>query len=246
MSRNEKFYNNYSIKQYFVDIARHKSINFINFLNTIEQNFIIDSINDTTSNVLVIGMGYGREIDIVKKIKPNIKIHALDFNKQFINWGKNNYKNVLFELYDLNSKNVAFNFEKYDLIICFNTLEYLENINAINLIYKIGKNLKKNSVFLFRIPSDNFIQKKYVNYLLSKRSSLEPITTSFDIDIIYRHLIKNNFNVTLFKQPIKFEGFFANFLYSKLWNFFSYLESLIRFFMPYRNCRAIYFKCYKK
>ena len=115
ISRNEKFYNNYSIKQFFLDIARHKSINFINFLNTIEQNFIIDPINDTTSNVLVIRMAYGREIDIVKKIKPNINIHALDFNKQFINWGKNNYKNILFELYDLNSKNVAFNFEKYDL-----------------------------------------------------------------------------------------------------------------------------------
>lgn len=246
MKRNKKFYNGYKVNNYFIDIANHSDYKFINFLQSYEQNLIINSFSPFFKNVLIIGMGYGREIDIIKKLNDKINIDVIDFNENFIDWGKNNYKNVSFFLIDLDDNDFMFNFDKYDFVICFNTLEYIDNNNSINLINLIMTQLNRNSVFLFRILSKDFIQINKISKQIEKRTSSEPVINFLSINHIMKFLSKYEVDVTLFKQPIKFEGYFFKFLYSKLWNIFSYFESLIRFIIPKRMCRGVYFKCLKK
>lgn len=245
MNKNKKFFKKESVQDYYIATLKHKNINYINHLNIFEILLLKKFFNKNINNVLILGMGYGREIDFLKKIYLNCKIDVIDFCKQFIDFGKNNYKNVNFYNLDLNSQKIKkFNFQKYDLIISFNTIDYLEPKVGSDLISRICKAMKRKSIFIFRLQSKNFILSFLVNFLMNKRNSSQSFTYLYDLKKITNIILKYKIKCEVIKQPLIIDG--LNFLNSYLWNLFSYFEIIIRYFLPLKNCRAGYFICEKK
>jgi hypothetical protein len=244
MKKNKNFYKKQGVQEYYTSTINHKNINFINYLNTFEILLLKKFLNRNINNALILGMGYGREIDFLKKIYLNIRIDVIDFSKKFIEFGNKNYKNVNFYNLDLNSKKIKkFNFKKYDLIISLNTIDYLKPEIGSDLIARISKAMKKKSLFIFRLQSKYFIFSFLVNYLMKKRSLLETFTYLYDLKEIKNVILKQKLKCDLIKQPIILDG--LDFLYSYLWNLFSYFEPIVRFLLPKINCRACYFICEK-
>lgn len=244
MKKNKNFYNKQGIQEYYISTINNKKINFINYLNTFEILLIKKFCKKNIKNILVIGMGYGREIDFLKKIYLNVVIDVIDFSKKFIEFGEKNYKNVNFYNLNLNSQKIKkFNFKKYDLILCFNTIDYLNPKIGSDLIERICKAMKQKSLFVFRLQSKNFIFSFLVNYLMKNRSTSETFTYLYNLKNIRNIIIKQKLKCDLIKQPLVLDG--LDFFYSYLWNLFSYIEPIFRFLLPKINCRACYFVCKK-
>jgi hypothetical protein len=242
MRRNKKFYEKYTIKQYFLDILTHAERNYINYLNDFEIFLLKEEFNKPLKKALVIGMGYGREIDWLKKIYLNIKIDIIDYSNPFVNFGKNNYKNVSFFKIDLN-KIDNYDFSKYDLILCFNTFEYLKPSIGTKLILDICKKLKNNSIFVLRLQNKNFFMAPLIQRIISKRSSNLPITFFYDVCDVLKKIEKFSIKIVTIKGPLQLIGF--KYIYTFLWNFFSYFELVIRLIVPKKYTRAIYIKLSK-
>jgi hypothetical protein len=235
--RNKNFYKKYTARNYYLDILLHPERNYINYLNDFETLLLKKDFNKPFKRALVIGMGYGREIDWLKKIYLNIKIDVIDFSDSFTNFGKNNYKNVRFFKTDLNKlKNHSF--DKYDLIMCFSTFEYLKPTVGTKLILDICKKSKKNSIFIFRLLNKNFFMAALSERIISKRPSNLPITFFYDVDDVSKKIEKFSTKMVLIKGPIEILG--AKFLYTVCWNLFSYLELFIRLIIPEKYVKTIY------
>jgi hypothetical protein len=243
MKRNKNFYKKQKVKEYFLDITTHPKKNFLNYINNFEISLLKEDFGKDIRRALVIGMGYGREIDWLKKIYLGISIDVIDYSDYFLNFGRLNYKKVNFFKIDLNSINNNFDFSKYDLIVSFNTIDYLTPDTGKKLIANICRRLKKNSIFLFRLQSKNFFMAPIARMIMSQRKKNMAIHFMYDIEEIMQMISKNNTKIFTIKQPILLEG--LDFLYSHLWNFFSYFELLIRLMIPAKYCRALYIKFVK-
>lgn len=244
MDRNQKFYNQSDAKKYFIDIVTHKNKNFINYLNSLEISLIKDYFHKDFHTILILGMGWGREIDWLKKIYPHSQIDVIDYSEPFINFGKLIYKDVNFSKIDLNDVPENFNFGEYDLILSLNTLEYLNQERGMDLIMKVCKKMKKDSNFIFRLQNKNFFMSPLIERSMNNRKQDMSETFLYEFDYVLKSLSNLNVNITTIKAPIHLYG--LDFLYSFLWNVFSYFEIIIRILMPKKYCSAIYFKCSKK
>lgn len=240
MDRNKNFYNQYHVNDYFIDIHTHKNINFINHINDIEISLLKPEFKKNIKYALVIGMGYGKEIDWLNKIYLNIKLDVIDFSENFINFGKHTYKNINFIQMDIKKIDENFKFSNYDLIISFNTIDYLKPNEGYRLINFITKSLKKNALFIFRLQNKFSFMAFIRQLVMNKRKKDLPVTFTYDCKYIKNKGLDLCTQVEIKKGPILLEGF--DFLYSSLWNLFSYFEKMIRFLVPEKFCNSIYFK----
>jgi 2-polyprenyl-3-methyl-5-hydroxy-6-metoxy-1,4-benzoquinol methylase len=243
MNRNYEFYQKYTIADYYKDYISSNLKYFTLYVNNYETQLIINLIDESTRNILIIGMGFGRELDIIGKISKNCTIDVIDFSKDFIDFGTTWYKSINFHLRDLNKDTLSLN-KSYDLIISLNTLEYLNNDSFFKIMSEIQALQNPNGKFIFRVLSDEFFQKKRVLRDLNNRSKYMPIYYLRNIDEVLKSLVFNN--VKLIKSPIKLDGFIFEKIYIYFWPTFVYFERLVRFLIPFSKCRAVYFICSKK
>jgi hypothetical protein len=240
MNRNSDFYERYLLRDYYKDYLGSKLKYFSLFVNNFESEILIDCVDDSTKKILIIGMGFGREIDIIGKITDHIQIDVVDFSRDFIEFGTRWYKNVNFYRRDLNLDKIALN-NSYDLIISFNTLEYLNDSAFVKVISEIKSMQKPSGKFIFRILSANFLQRKRIVKELNHRANNMPIYFLRKIPEVVN--ILNYKNIKLIKSPIKFDGYLFDILYIYFWPTFSYLERIIRLIIPLNKCRSVYFIC---
>jgi phospholipid N-methyltransferase len=244
MKRNKNFYENYHVKKYFLDIANNPNRNFINHLNDLEMSLFKEEFEKEIKKVLVIGMGYGREIDWLKKIFFDVEIDVIDFSKNFIDFGQKTYRNVNFLNIDLNYLDEYFDVSKYNIILSFNTIDYLEPEKGVKLIKQICSNLSKNSLFIFRLQNKSSFMAPIRQFIINKRDDKLPVTFHYDCHKLKLEISKIKSEIDIIKSPILLEG--LDFLYQKFWNLFSYFEFILRLLMPKRYCNALYFKFRKK
>lgn len=240
MNRNSDFYEKYSLQDYYKDYLRTKLKYFSLFVNNFESEILIDCVDNSTQKVLIIGMGFGREIDIIGKIVNPIQVDVIDFSHDFIEFGSRWYKNVNFYRRDLNLEKISLN-NSYDLIISFNTLEYLNDSAFIKIMSEIKSMQSPTGKFIFRILSANFLQRKRIVKELSNRSNNMPIYFLRKIPDVVSILNYNN--IRLIKSPIKFDGLLFEILYIYFWPTFSYVERVLRSIIPINKCRSVYFIC---
>lgn len=102
------------------------------------------------SFILEVGCGFGKTLDEIGKKFPTFDLTGIDISKDAINGGK--------EFYDDNIKLECMNFEnydtkfenKFDVIICSQTLEHVDYPFAI--MDNMKRSLKKNGNLFITVP----------------------------------------------------------------------------------------------
>ena len=90
-------------------------------------------------NILDIGCAGGTFTNNISKILPKAEITGIDLYSSAIEYGKNKYPHINFILAD--AHNIPFKNKSFDLIICYETIEHLNNPpQALKEIRRVLKN----------------------------------------------------------------------------------------------------------
>jgi len=103
-------------------------------------------------NILDIGCGFGNEAAMLAA--RGHKVKGIDIGEEEIKLAKKKYKNVFFERKEVLKEN----FSKYDLVIGFGIVEYLD---ISKFFKKAEKEMKENSTLIFVVPNVCSLSKRF-------------------------------------------------------------------------------------
>lgn len=153
-TRNSNYYSEFTLYKYYAAYNSSKFFVYDYLLHYRELNDIRRLCRDG-QRVLLLGLGYGRELEILLKSIDNSWIDVIDINKNFVSASSKIYdqQSVHYTIQDFN-KSAVINVGDgvYDLIVSMNTLEYVldEEQNRV-LIEECARVLKKGGNFYFRL-----------------------------------------------------------------------------------------------
>lgn len=189
----------------------------LHIINNIRFNYIKSKINILNKNILDLGCGGG--ILTEKLAQHGAKITALDKSKELIKIAKSR---LIFSSTEINYLNMdIINFlkkckTKFDIIICMELLEHIENIENKHTIINLSKNiLNKNGVIIISSLNKNILT--YIKIILFGEFILKKLhkNTHTFYKLIKLNEIKNYENkltITDIKE-IKYDSIFK---YSKI------------------------------
>lgn len=189
------------IIQYWGDNNIENSIANISKYNKVNHFFIKILLNHTTNNknqprVLDIGCGYGFFVKLLNE--NNFDAYGLDISKQSTYFAKNNLQ--LKNIYTSDLSNQVFEDNFFNSIIALNLLEHVPDPDG--LLQIIHKKLKKNGIFLLRVPNMSFHYNfKYIIKRLQKRKYSLIATTppvhlfGYSLKNLNKILDKNKFKI---------------------------------------------------
>jgi SAM-dependent methyltransferase len=200
-NRNSCFYSKYNSLKYYSDYLNCGASVFQYFRSQSELREIESVIKRSQpKSILVVGIGFGREIDALLKLSANSEIVGIDFNQLFIDELKERYNNarVQFHRFDLMVDSVAKLESKFDLIICLNTLEYLKAEAAKKFLFEINGILNSGGRFFLRYLSRDYIfyfnEKRHMDrrsedspylYFMREREVFDSIQPQLKVDKFY-------------------------------------------------------------
>lgn len=136
---------------FFFKYIKNISDRRLNYGRSIITNFA-QIINYKPKNVLDIGCGMGFDLQNIKKIFPNIDLYGIDndFGDK-IEFLKENENGIRVLNCDIEENNIAFNDEKFDIVISNQTIEHCKNIHHI--ISECVRVLKINGILIIGVPN---------------------------------------------------------------------------------------------
>jgi len=148
------------------------------FVHHVRYDMLFDMIkNMRFRNALDIGCAYGLFTKRLKRISDSVT--GTDISKISVNYCKKKYKNIKFrqeDILDLKEKN------KYDLIVCSETIYYMSRRKRINALRNIYNALKEDGILLISaavtIPKyfgyDEFIRFVEKSFIIIR---IRPVTS---------------------------------------------------------------------
>lgn len=113
------------------------------------------SLKNRKINLLEVGAANMR---LKNWLPPNIEYHSMDFGSQHN--PSLNSKNEYTYLFDLDSGNMPIKDEKYDCIVCFETLEHVMYPDRV--MKELKRISKRDAIFFLSLPNEyNFVQRIY-------------------------------------------------------------------------------------
>jgi SAM-dependent methyltransferase len=249
MNRNKKFYDSYSLSNYFLDyFYQSKSIDKAG-----DSFFELDLIHKKlslgkASNVLLIGAGFGREIDFFLKVNENLKLDVLDFSENFLDSINDIYnsKKVRTCLHDLNTGVLPYDTGRFDLVVCLNTLEYLDDNAFVKILNEFYRVMTSEGILFTRLLNDGFIFGFIDNYHLSRRSNSFAIITPRNFNNFDNELRSNFKQLQYIGRGLKLNTRFLRFFYSNyLYSYTTILENIVLKVIGFKKAKAIYAICIK-
>lgn len=134
--------------------------------------------NKAVKNILIIGLGMGRDVAWVKNIYPKAKITGIDINKDYVDNSKQMYG---IEGYNIDANDFVF-YSKYDLILSFNSLAFIPEIENAHFLKKLCLSLSSKGVLILNYP--------YSGYFLARR-----LQKNMDINRYYKYINFTKFYV---------------------------------------------------
>ena len=109
------------------------------------------------NKVLEIGCGTG---EIIKRLQESFHIEGLDYSENMIKQAKKKCPNINFITQDMKELEKEL---EYDAVIAnFDTLNYLQNLDELDLVFKkVSCSLKDKGVFLFDVLNRKMIEKMF-------------------------------------------------------------------------------------
>lgn len=188
---------------------------------------MLKDLNSKFESSLDMGCGVGSNFEILKKYSK--KVIGIDNSKKAIEYCKDKgYE----KLYVMDATNLKFSDKIFDLVICSDVLEHLDDKKTVAEVSRI---LKKKGIFIFSVPAHRYLwgptdeisnhkrryEKKEVEDLLRKDFDILYLRywnlTMFFPDLIFIKLL-NLFNKKYEKKnALEFiPSFFNDILYSLL------------------------------
>jgi ubiquinone/menaquinone biosynthesis C-methylase UbiE len=169
---NKKYHQKFNLSDYLVSYYSHDEYLYQQIGAHYEAKKIFKyAIN--AKKILLIGCGFGRELDLILKLNPLCKVYVMDVNKNFINSLEKVYnKNrVEFCQQDFNDNaNLVYDSNFFDFVIALNTLEYvISDYKYKNILAEISRILMPNGIFYTRFLNSNNIFGVVSNFLISRR-----------------------------------------------------------------------------
>tara|TARA_X000000950_G_C13917402_1_gene661680 strand:- start:6038 stop:6916 length:879 start_codon:yes stop_codon:yes gene_type:complete len=192
---------NEEIIQYWGDnniensIANKRKYNKVNqfFIKILFKYFVN---NKTQPRILDIGCGYGFFVKLLNE--NNFDAYGLDISKQSTYFAKNNLN--LKNIFTSDLSNEVFSDNFFNSIIALNLLEHVPDPEG--LLQIIHKKLKKNGIFLLRVPNMSFHYnfKFIIKRLLKRKYSLIATTPpihlfGYSLKNLNQILEKNKFKI---------------------------------------------------
>lgn len=244
-NRNLAFYERYDLFHYYSDYLSSEAEMYQHLTSNWEFQKLKEIVdNRSIGKILLIGLGFGRELDHLLKLHPNFEISVIDFNRQFIEPAENIYSNarVSFHRVDLNTEVIPFKNDTFDLIIALNTLEYLDELAYSSFFVEARRVLSKGGILFFRLYNSSFPFYIFDKRQLRKRHANQPMLyprpflQTFDI-------VEKSLNISaLF--PVSMRIIFRpfNFLYGNSLAYITWLlERIVCAIIPIKYARNVYF-----
>lgn len=249
MERNKKFYDTYTVSSYYKNFFIDSQNLYTNSDSFFEFGQIMQILDLLSSpKILLIGVGFGRELDFMLKLSENCKISVIDFNANFINTLGKIYSDdrVYFLNYDLNSGNLPFENESFDYVVCLNTLEYLDHSAYISIIGYFSRVLRSQGFLFTRLYNRNFLFNTIDDYHLKRRPASSAVIFSRNFMEFSSLLAMNFTSVKYFGKGFKINLRFFRWLYTnKFYTINQLFESLLLRCFGLGRARAVYAICSK-
>ena len=249
MDRNKEFYIKYSFEQYFIDFMGQASSLEISSDSFFEYNLMLPSLTSLeVKSVLLIGAGFGRELEFLLKSSPFRNVTVLDFSSSFLKsidsiYSGNRVRTIL---HDLNTGILPIEDGCFDMVICFNTLEYLNDNVHTSILIEFGRVLEKGGLLYTRLLNSGFLFSAIDDYHLRNRPKDVAITNPrafVDFDLA----LTNNFSRwEYFGKGLKINLKIFRFLYSNyLYSVVRLIEKAIITIFGFKIAKSIYAVCTK-
>lgn len=171
-----------------------KKINTQRYRHEKLWDFIKTSPNNIENNFKVLDVGCGKGWFLETIFKGGVKnLYGCDFVKNL------DFENFKFELVDFNKQELPYNDEEFDMVICSDVLEHIENPSQ--LLRDIRRVIKPNGFIFITIPNcANILQRIYFLFLgNTKRFNPKPSEVAPHISMtpswIFNYLIKDLFEI---------------------------------------------------
>lgn len=109
--------------------------------------------NEHFKNILDVGCASGFMTNKVSHIFPNSEVSGVDVYQPAINYGKKQYPHIKFLLGDAHK--LPFRGNSFDLIICYETVEHVENPQQI--LQEIKRVMRKGGFAIVSMDSGNLL-----------------------------------------------------------------------------------------
>lgn len=243
--RNLDFYQTYGLHQYYKDYVSYNS----NLYQLQTSHWELTQLSKRAEGkdirrVLLIGLGFGRELDHLLKAFPYANIAVLDFNDQFINPARSIYSSdrTSFANHDLNKGTLPFPDQSFDLIISLNTLEYLEESPFHAFFGESARALKPGGLLFFRLYNASFPFSFIDQRHIKLRSASLPVVYPRPFEETKISVEKNLSLVKVQPLGYRIQARLFNVLYTDPLSSITWtLEKLISRILPVGKARSIYF-----
>ena len=180
-------------KREMVNNLKFSSLNkeFIWFKKNIKQ--ILKKKNNKVC-VIQIGSCSGSDLEIMRKIEPNVKYISTDISKEIINFQKTKYKNLNFDYHVANAMNLRKILNKkiyknfYKIIFSNGSLQYLPPNNTLEMLNKL-KNINNIAFLISNLSTNDFYNSNEIyNFRdnFSFQYKYEKIFTKFNFKILHQ------------------------------------------------------------
>lgn len=154
-------------------------------------------------NVLDLGCGLGYFCDYLQR--KGFDVLAIDIREECLRESKRKNKNVKFIQADITKINLK---EKFDTILLLGVIDYLVNIDLVDYLSSLKKNLRPQGRILIQVANSNSLQRRLKTFL--NHEPVEPLP-------------HYDFNNKKIKKIIEDAGYkILKFTSTKFWTFRSY------------------------
>lgn len=110
---------------------------------------ILKGLNRKFNSSLDIGCGVGSNFNVLKKFSSNVQ--GIDYSSKALSYCR---KKAYDGLQKMNAERLEFKDNSFDLVLCSDVLEHLDDRKAVSEIFRI---LKPGGIFLFSVPAHNYL-----------------------------------------------------------------------------------------
>lgn len=171
------------------------------FLNSKQLFENLNLQNFEPNNVLDIQCRTGKGSIFWSKIFNNMKIHACDFSKKFLEKTRKNLfdNNLNFELQLIKNFPLNFNSDFFDFVITYETLEHVCEYKTF--IKELSRVLKKDGIMILTCPNISWEINHFLSTVLGVNHSEGP-HKFLSLKKINAELTKNNLKVLSYNTSI--------------------------------------------
>lgn len=154
--RNERFFRNLDPKNFIKKNGNYKLNPFVEYHREKQVRLMVEYLKPSKEDkILVIGIGNGREIEILLNYVE--KIYGVDISTKFLKYCKEKFGDrFIGKESNIEREKIIFDSDFFDKVVCFNVLPYFSIKGVYNYFKETSKIIKDNGEMIIKVRNNNF------------------------------------------------------------------------------------------